>query len=395
MARLAGLGAGLGFIAWLLTPTGRYLLRAAWEEGKILARRRPIAEVIADPATDAALRQKLEIVLRARAFAEDSMGLRTGDSFTAFTRLERDTLVLVLSAAHRDELKRYTWWFPVVGRVPYKGFFDLDAARQARDDLVARGFDAYVRPASAFSTLGWFNDPLLSTTLRQDSLDLVNTVIHELTHNTFYAPGEAVFNESFANFVGARGAAWFFRAQGDSAGAELTEARWADEKWMGRFWRDLYDELDSAFAAHPDDRQARLDARERIYADARARLIAAAGELRTTNPRVLERMRLDNATLLARRVYMTDLDLFDQVWRKEGENLPAALARIIALARSDDDDPYAALERWVSAEAVPAGASPDEASPGAAPPAGASPAAGAAASSAPGVADSTGRRIGP
>ena len=337
------------FIAWLATPTGRYLLRAAWEEGKILARRHPITEVIADPSTDAAVRAKLELVLRARAFAEDSMDLRTGDSFTAFTRLERDTLVLVLSAAPRDNLERYTWWFPVVGRVPYKGFFDTEAARHARNALVERGFDAHLRPASAFSTLGWFNDPLLSTTLRQDSLDLVNTVIHELTHNTFYAAGEAVFNESFANFVGARGAAWFFRSQGDSSGADLVDARWADEKWMGRFWRDLYDELDSAFTAHPEDRAARLAARERIYAAARARLVAAAPELRTTNPRLLERMRLDNATLLARRVYMTDLDLFDQVWRREGENLPAAVARIISLARSNADDPYAAVEEWVRA----------------------------------------------
>lgn len=358
VARLTGLGLLVLVVAWLLTPTGRYLLRAAWEEGKILARRRPIVDVLADASTDAALRQKLDIVLRARAFAEDSMKLRTGDSFTAFTRLERDTLVLVLSAAHRDKLERYTWWFPVVGRVPYKGFFDTEAARQARDDLIDRGFDAYVRPTSAFSTLGWFNDPLLSTTLRQDSLDLVNTVIHELTHNTFYAPGEAVFNESFANFVGARGAAWFFRSQGDSAAAAIVEARWADEKWMGRFWRDLYDELDSAFAAHPDDRQARLAAREAIYAAARARLVGAAGELRTTNPRVLERMRLDNATLLARRVYMTDLDLFDRAWRKEAEDLPAALARVIALARSNDDDPYAALEEWLNAAAPPGAVAP-------------------------------------
>ena len=350
-ARWSALALGLLLVAWLLTPTGRYLLRAAWEEAKILARRRPIAEVIADPATDDALRRKLDLVVRVREFAEDSVELRTGDSFTAFTRLERDTLVLVLSAAHRDRLKRYTWWFPVVGRVPYKGFFDTDDARSALRELQERGFDAYLRPASAFSTLGWFNDPLVSTTLRQDSLDLANTVIHELTHNTFYAPGEAVFNESFANFVGARGAEWFFLTEGDSVAARIVAARWADEKWMGRFWRDLHRELEEAFDALPDDRDGRLAARERIYAAARVRLVAAAPELQTVSPRVLERMRLDNAALLARRVYMTDLDLFDRVWRVEGGRLPAAVARIVELARSNEDDPFAAVEEWLAGHA--------------------------------------------
>src|SRR5678815_1273871 len=91
--------------------------------------------------------------------------------------LDRDTLVLVLSAAYRDKLEPYTWWFPIVGRVPYKGYFDFKAAKRAADDLYNAGYDISLRPSDAFSTLGWFNDPLLSTSLRRDSLDLVNTVI--------------------------------------------------------------------------------------------------------------------------------------------------------------------------------------------------------------------------
>jgi len=132
-------------------------------------------------------------VLEARAFAVDSLGLEARRSFTRYTDLGRDTLVLVLSAAHRDRLEPYSWWFPIVGRVPYKGYFDLASARKAADGLRARGFDVYLRPSSAFSTLGWFDDPVLSTTLREDSVDLANTVVHELTHNGFYAPGQAVF----------------------------------------------------------------------------------------------------------------------------------------------------------------------------------------------------------
>ena len=129
--------------------------------------------------------------------------------------------------------------------------------------------------ASAFSTLGWFNDPLLSTTVRADSVDLVNTVIHELMHNKYFASGDAAFNESLANFVGARGAEWFFAARADSVRAARAAARWADDRLLATFWGALYRELDSAFAAHPGDslRVRRIAARTAIYAAARERLV--------------------------------------------------------------------------------------------------------------------------
>ncbi|HEX2779633.1 MAG TPA: aminopeptidase [Gemmatimonadaceae bacterium] len=354
MGRAAGWTFGVIVLLLVALPTGRYLLRAAWEESIILLARRPITDVIGDDDTDAATRTKLRVVLAARAFAADSMHLRTGDSFTEYTRLRRDTLVLVLSGAYRDQLKRYTWWFPVVGRVPYKGFFDFGAARVARRHLADDGFDTSLRPASAFSTLGFFNDPVVSTTLAGDSLELANTVIHELTHNTFYAPGQAVFNESFANFVGSRGAAWFFRGRSSFDAAEEVEARWEDEKTLGRFWTALHHEIDSAFQAHPGDdgaaRAARLAVRDTIYRRARVQLVDSLGpKLRTIGPRYLERVALDNAALLARRVYLTDLDLFDAVYAREGRDLPRTVARIVELAKGDPKDPYEALRRWLAA----------------------------------------------
>ena len=202
-----------------LTPTACYLSRGAWEEGKILARRQPIAQLVRDRHTDPVVRRKLALVLAAREYARDSIRLNTKESFTTYSKLDRDTLVLVLSAAYRDKLEPYTWWFPIVGRVPYKGFFDFSDAKSAARSLYDDGFDVALRPSAAFSTLGWFNDPLTSTTLSLDTLDLANTVIHEVTHNTFYAPGKAVFNESFASFVGARGAAQFFRSRGQPEAA--------------------------------------------------------------------------------------------------------------------------------------------------------------------------------
>ncbi|MFI5239395.1 MAG: aminopeptidase, partial [Gemmatimonadales bacterium] len=270
---LATVGITLGALLIAVGPTACYLSRGAWEEARILSRRQPISAMLADPATPPTLRAKLTVVEAARRFAHDSLGLRTGDSFTTYSHVDHDTLVLVLSAAYRDRLVPYTWWFPIVGRVPYKGYFDFNAGRQAARNLKSQGFDVYIRPSAAFSTLGFFNDPLLNTTLSADSMDLANTVIHELTHNTYYAAGSVPFNESFASFVGARGAAALFRARGDSAAATRVDARWNDDKLLGAFWATLSRTLDSAFRAHPADSLARLAARARIYGNARLVLV--------------------------------------------------------------------------------------------------------------------------
>jgi predicted aminopeptidase len=346
-------------VAYLvLAPTGRYLLRGAWEEAKILARRRPLTELLADSATTPQLRAKLELVLAARAFARDSLGLDVGRSFETFSQTGHDTLTLALSAAYRDKLKSYTWWFPVVGRVPYKGYFDFDDARRQERALNARGFDTRLGAVSAFSTLGWFNDPLLPSTLRADSLTLANTVIHELTHNTYYAPGGAVFNESFANFVGSRGAERFFLARGQPGAAAEVAARWQDEKVLGRFWATLYSRVDSAFTAHPGDDAAavgeRLAARGTIFADARLALLhELAPRLKTISIRSVERVRLDNAVLMSRRVYLTDLDAFDAVLARNRGDLRRTVAQIIAAAKADGEKkPFEVVKRM--AELAPA-----------------------------------------
>lgn len=337
-------------VALWVSPTGCYLSRGAWEEAKILSRRQPILEIVADPRTPSEVREKLKVVLAAREYARDSLRLRTKDSFTTYSRLDHDTLVLVVSAAYRDTLKPYTWWFPIVGSVPYKGYFDFNAAKRDARNLVADGFDVYVRPSDAFSTLGFFNDPLLNTTLKGDSLSLANTVIHELTHNTFYASGQAPFNESFAMFVGARGAAAFFRSRGQGAAAAKVDAEWEDDKLLARFWARVIKSLDSAYAAHPADKEARIAARDTVYTRTRVALVnEIAPHLKTINPLYAQRVQLNNAALLARRVYASDLDVFDVIYEREGRDLKRTIGRIIGLAKSKPKDPFAALKNWVGA----------------------------------------------
>lgn len=360
-----------GWIGWLLlglvggatllvvaTPTGRYLARGAWEEARILSRRRSIEAMVRDSATPPATRAKLELVLAARAFAVDSLGLPAKESFTKFTQLDHDTLVLVLSGTRRDALVSKTWWFPVVGRVPYKGFFDFEAGKREEEKLKAEGYDTYLRPSPAFSTLGWFNDPLLSTTLGEDSLAIAQTVIHELTHNRVYLKGEAVFNESLAEFVGNRGAVEFFRSRGDTARVRVAEARWRDEMRLGEAWARAYHSLDSAFAAHPYAdaraladpgrepvvRAVRLAARDSVLARTRRFLVDSVGpRLETIDPSYAARVRLDNAAIVARRFYATGLGDFEAMWVREGRSVRRAFDRIVAAAVAASGDPFAAV----------------------------------------------------
>jgi predicted aminopeptidase len=329
---LLGVLAGVALLV-AATPMGRYLARGAAAEARILSRRQSIAKLVADSATPPAIRAKLQLVLEARRFAVDSLGLPAKNAFTQYSKLEHDTLVLVLSGAYRDEIRSVTWWFPVVGNVPYKGFFDFAEAKRAEAELQAAGFDTYLRPSPAFSTLGFFNDPLLSTTLGEDSLEIVNTVVHELTHNKFYAKGSAVFNESFASFVGARGAERFFRSRGDTASARRTVARWHDDLLLGGVWERAFHSLDSAYRAHAGDsaRALRFEARDTIYARTRRLLVDSVGpQLQSIDPRYAARVRLDNASLFARLIYATGLRQFESVYENEGHDVRRALARIIA-----------------------------------------------------------------
>ena len=329
-------------LAYLAFADVRYVSRAAVAEGGILFRRRSIAAVVDDPGTDPRVRSKLLLVLAARGYAMDSLGLAAGDAFTTYSRLDRDTLVIVLSAARNDRLEAWTWSFPVVGRVPYKGFFELDAARREAQKLERAGLDTYLRPASAFSTLGWFNDPLLSTTLRADSVELVATVIHEITHNTLFVRGHVDFNESLAEFVGYHGAERYFRSRGDSVHAARAALRWRDELVLERFWQRLEERLSRVYGSTAPPR-AILEERAVVFREAQDQLRGPlAEELQTISGKRMAERPLNNAVLLAQRIYGTGLERFDRLLEQEGGNLKRTVADLKARVPLKDD-PWAAL----------------------------------------------------
>jgi predicted aminopeptidase len=331
-------------LALVVSADARYLARAGIEEARILLKRRPIDQLVADSSLAPELRERLQLVRAARAFAADSLRLAVGETYTTYVDVGRDTLLLVLSGAWRDRLRPYTWTYPIVGVVPYKGFFSAGLARAAQAELEREHYDTYLRPAGAFSTLGYFSDPLFSTAMQTDTMEIVATVIHELTHNTLYVKSQTPFNESFASFVGYRGAEAFFRARGDTVDALRAAARWGDERTLDVFWAELARRLDSAYAEATTS--AAVDAaRTSLFGWARDQLTGPVGQsLETYDWRWFARAPLNNAVVIAQRIYRQNLNLFDEVYAATGGNVAETIRAVqVRVFTQSDGDPYRAL----------------------------------------------------
>jgi predicted aminopeptidase len=343
---VVGAGAAVVVLLLLVSADARYVARAGIEEARILLRRRSIEKLIADSSRPAALRQRLRLVLEARRFAADSLGLAVGATYTTYVDVGRDTLLLVLSGSRHDRLREVTWSFPIVGVVPYKGFFSADRARRAAKDLEAQGLDVYLRPSGAFSTLGYFSDPLFSTAMSRDTMELVATVLHELAHNTLYVKSQTPFNESFASFVGYRGAEAFFRMRHDTTDARRAAARWRDERTLDVFYAELARRLDSAYAETPPPTGDKLErTRTTLFGWARTQLTGPVGQsLETYDWRWFAQAPLNNAVVIAQRLYRMDLNLFDEIYLQSNADISETIRAIqIRVFTQPDRDPYRAL----------------------------------------------------
>lgn len=341
---VATLFAGYG-TAYLASEDVRYITRAGMEETRILKGREPIADLVSDRATDPVVRHSLRLVLETRDYAA-RLGLNAKETYTTYSDVGRDTLLLVLQAAPRDCICPYTWKYPIVGRIPYKGFFDFEAGKRAADRLAARGYDIHLRPSAAFSTLGWFNDPLLSTALTRDSVELAALVFHEIAHNTLYVKSATPFNESFAQFVGYRSAESFFAERGDSANARAAADRLHDEVVLGEFYASLVERLNRLYGSRPDS-AALQSGRAEAGAWAREQLTGPVGaRLRTFTPANLPERPVNNARLIGARIYRTRLDLFDRWFDRHGQDVRRSVQELKGLMEGvEGDSAFAALER--------------------------------------------------
>jgi len=329
-----------------------YLLNQSYYQLKMLNDREPIADVMKGANLTPEQKEKLALSQEARTFAETELGLTKSKNYTSFVNLDRSAVTYVVSAAPKWELKAHQWWFPIVGSVPYKGYFNESSAKQEEENLKAEGFDTYLRGVSAYSTLGYFNDPVTSPMLRYKAHDLVNTIIHETVHVTMYFPSNADFNERIAVFLGNKGTELFYRAKEGADSNTLLRIRNEneDDKLFSVFiseeleklqkWYQTFTVNDSAKASEKND-EVRLARIKEIQTNFKSNL---APQLRSESYEKFHELSLNNARLLVYRTYVSDLGDFEILFSKVNGDFK----RFIQVAKSFEDskDPVQALKKW-------------------------------------------------
>jgi predicted aminopeptidase len=323
-----------------------YIARAAYEEGCLLWRRQPIDTVLARGDLPQEVRARLETVLKVREFARDHLGLNVGRAYSSISEVDKGAIAWVVMAAPRDSLQPYTWWFPIVGRIPYRGYFNKDHAEAEAAEMEQRGYDTMVRPAVAFSSLGFFNDPLLSNLLRLSRVELAGVIIHELFHRTYFLASDVMFDESAATYVGSAGAVKFFEASEgpDSADAEAARGVLEADLKFARFLNDEEARLLQLYGSGLP-REEILKRRVKIFARINADYVQLKPQLSGLERFNLEKTPINNAVLVNYLIYFHDLDDFAALDRIYAGNLHDTIKAIIALAESDRKNPFDPIER--------------------------------------------------
>jgi predicted aminopeptidase len=290
-----------------------YYTQAVVGHSKVMAKARPLDEWLADPATAPELKQRLETARRIREFATKNLKLPENKSYLAYAELNRSYVVWNVFAAPQFSVEPKKECFPFTGCVSYRGFYSEDEARRHAAKLREAGYDVYVGGVPAYSTLGWFDDPLLSTFIRYPDAQLARLVFHELAHQLAYAKDDTTFNESFAVTVEEEGVKRWLEAEGRSGelalfragqtrkrefAARVAEAR---ERLAGIYRMDLspeamlehkrgeWERLRAAYPAMPAEANNAFLASIALYTDlvpAFERLLAESGSLESFYRRV-------------------------------------------------------------------------------------------------------------
>jgi len=340
---LLGIGAILVALLALSPDTAvGYLARQGFFQVDLLAGRVPLEQARASGRYSEAQMARLEWIREIQAFGDD-LGLASGKSYTTINP-SWDRTIYNVSACPRLALRPVRWRFPIAGRVPYLGFFRKADALRRRDLLEAQGYDVYVRKAGAYSTLGWFSDPVLPQMLEWPEGTLANTLLHERVHATLWIPGSVRFNESFANFVGNEAQLRYLIHRYGEGAPEVQEElrRREDRERFRKLLQEVYAGLDALYRDPERTPGEKFRDKALVLAAIPTRVAALHLHHQDRTMEAVRRSPWNNARLVQFRTYHTSHEQFAALLDQEGGDLMAFIARVGAICRGSDD-PYAAL----------------------------------------------------
>jgi len=282
--------------------------------------------------------QFARLVADIRLFAAEELGLAMSKNYTRYVELDRDYLAAVVSASARDSFYRHEWSYPVVGRMPYKGFFDVADARREREKLEKKGLDVWIRGVDAFSTLGWFTDPLYSYMRKYSPARLADLIIHESLHATVFIKGQVQFNEELAEFIGTQGARLYIISRYGEDSEEYREIFSSEEDSQNfvAFIQGLAAELEVLYSREIS-REEKLIEKERIIKEAQERFDREYdSRFSNDNYRGFSQMSINNAYIELFRLYHAEDNFFAELYARSGKDLPAFIAAAKTITANGD-----------------------------------------------------------
>lgn len=324
--------------AALLAGCAGYYLQAAAGQAALMRAREPMEKVLADPETSPELRQQLLVVDAALVFARVELRLPTSESYRQYADLKRPYVVWNVFAAPEFSLAPREWCYPVAGCTTYRGWFSEGRARESAEALAARGDDVFVGGVAAYSTLGWFADPVLNTMLGEDETALAGLLFHELAHQRLYVPGDTLFNEGFATLVEEEGTRRWLLARNDQAGLCYFRLRQSRRAVALGIIEELRAELSVIYATEAPGEDRR---RERLAAFDQAQAAYAALRAGWASPPWFDGWfgpGINNARLAALASYENLVPAFRVLLAREGGDLARFYGRVEALGDQEPEE---------------------------------------------------------
>lgn len=313
-----------------------YVLDQGSEFLHLMSQREPVDRILSSGNLSDEQEQKLRIIRKVRSFADEEVRLDVGDAYTTYVQLDREAVSWAITGTQELRTAPLTWSFPVVGTFPYIGFFRKSEANEYREQLLLDGYDVEMRPVNAFSTLGWFSDPVLSPMLNSKEPLLIHTVLHELVHRTIFITGRTSLNEAIATEVGQIATLRYLRTTHASSADIVRDTKqyFDDLSLVQQFFLDLRNRLNQVYGRdRPPDWKRRR--KKRVIMHARRAYVGLLDRLNTPGWERLLSSRWNNAFVASKAVYYQHTKLIHRLWK---DAFQKNLRRTVAFLKTLDSD---------------------------------------------------------